>query len=80
MRVPLYSIAAGELGSDAGSVQSNLTRAFDIAKPWDAVILLDEADIFLEKRTIHDLVRNQLVSSMYNPSDIPKRVLVLPVF
>ena len=67
MRVPLYSITAGELGSDPSSVQANLTRAFDIAKTWDAVILIDEADIFLEKRTIHDLVRNQLVSSMDNP-------------
>jgi hypothetical protein len=67
MRVPLYSITAGELGSDSCSVQSNLTRAFDIAETWDAVILIDEADIFLEKRTIHDLVRNQLVSSMDNP-------------
>jgi hypothetical protein len=73
--VPLYSITAGELGSDSCSVQSNLTRACDIAKTWDAVILIDEADIFLEKRTIHDLVRNQLVSSMDGPFRYPDKAV-----
>ena len=28
-----------------------------------AVVLLDEADIFLEERSLHDLSRNALVSS-----------------
>jgi hypothetical protein len=67
MRVPLYSITSGELGSDAISVQRKLTEAFDIAKRWNAVILLDEADVFLEKRRVNHLVRNQLVSSRKIP-------------
>jgi len=63
MKVPLYSISAGHLGTDPATVQTKLTDAFEIATAWNAVILLDEADVFLEKRSIHDLQRNQLVSS-----------------
>ncbi|KAF1991107.1 P-loop containing nucleoside triphosphate hydrolase protein [Aulographum hederae CBS 113979] len=62
MRVPLYTIAAGELGTESWEVQNQLRQAFDIAAAWKAVILLDEADIFLEKRTLNDIRRNQLVS------------------
>lgn len=63
MKVPLYSISAGHLGTDSSTVQTKLTDAFEIATAWNAVILLDEADVFLEKRSVHDLQRNQLVSS-----------------
>lgn len=62
MQVPLYSISAGMLGTDAIDVQDRLNDAFEIATAWKAVILLDEADVFLEKREISDLQRNQLVS------------------
>ena len=62
MRVPLYSISAGELGLSAGSVEHKLRQVFDLTKNWNAVVLLDEADIFLEKRRMDDLVRNELVS------------------
>ncbi|CAI6332877.1 unnamed protein product [Periconia digitata] len=59
---PLYSISAGELGVDVDTVERKLQVALDVAKRWEAVLLLDEADIFLEQRTIHDLQRNRLVS------------------
>jgi SpoVK/Ycf46/Vps4 family AAA+-type ATPase len=62
MKAPLFTISAGELGTDSGTVQLKLDESFEIATAWKAVILLDEADIFLEKRTLHDLQRNQLVS------------------
>ncbi len=62
MQAPLYTISAGQLGTEPAVVQQRLTDAFEIATAWKAVILLDEADVFLEKRSIHDLQRNQLVS------------------
>jgi SpoVK/Ycf46/Vps4 family AAA+-type ATPase len=34
----------------------------DMASTWKAVLLIDEADIFLERRSLHDLERNSLVS------------------
>ena len=35
---------------------------FDLAEAWNAVLLVDEADIFLERRQNRDLARNGLVS------------------
>lgn len=65
MRVPLYTISAGDLGLRPEEVQYRLSSAFQLARRWSAVLLLDEADIFMERRSTKDLERNQLVSSMY---------------
>lgn len=62
LRRPLYMVSAGELGTDSRSLEGELNKILDIAHSWGAVLLLDEADIFLEKRTIHDIHRNALVS------------------
>jgi hypothetical protein len=52
--------------------EENLSKWFRLAEIWGAVLLLDEADVFLEKRIIADLKRNSLVSGktafmLYNP-------------
>ncbi|KAK5094892.1 hypothetical protein LTR70_003793 [Exophiala xenobiotica] len=62
MRRPLYSVSASELDYSAGSVESSLQEAFDLAARWKALILLDEADVFLEKRSDNELERNKVVS------------------
>ncbi|KAI6083344.1 P-loop containing nucleoside triphosphate hydrolase protein [Hypoxylon rubiginosum] len=61
-RRPLYTLSAGELGTSSDDLEKGLTKAFDLAKRWDAVLLLDESDVFLEERTREGLERNQLVS------------------
>lgn len=38
---------------------------FQRATSWGAIILIDEADVFLEKRQVKDLQRNSLVSGIY---------------
>jgi ATPase family associated with various cellular activities (AAA) len=43
-------------------MELQLTQVFQIAKHWDAIFLLDEADVFLERRSSQDLIRNALVS------------------
>ncbi|KAL1955242.1 hypothetical protein VTO42DRAFT_8901 [Malbranchea cinnamomea] len=62
LKRPLYMVSAGELGTDSRMLEAELTKILDIAHSWGAVLLLDEADVFLEKRTIHDIHRNALVS------------------
>ncbi|KAJ5927829.1 hypothetical protein N7466_006785 [Penicillium verhagenii] len=62
LKRPLYMVSAGELGTDSRTLEAELNKILDIAHSWGAVLLLDEADIFLEKRTIHDIHRNALVS------------------
>lgn len=59
---PLYSISVGELGVNPKELESKLAEILEIANAWNAIILLDEADIFMEKRASNDLVRNAMVS------------------
>ena len=47
---PLYSIHSGTLGTSAGKIRENLETVFRQAKRWDAVLLLDEADVFVMER------------------------------
>jgi len=47
---------------DADKINKELRMAFDRAKAWDAIILIDEADIYLAARSSLDLQRTLLVS------------------
>ncbi|AZG45316.1 AAA family ATPase [Gordonia insulae] len=60
-RRPLYSIHSGSLGVTAELVRKNLEVIFDRAKRWDAVLLLDEADVFVMERGL-DLAQNAIVA------------------
>ncbi|KAI0888962.1 P-loop containing nucleoside triphosphate hydrolase protein [Annulohypoxylon maeteangense] len=62
MRVPLYPLSAGELGISPETVERQLYQALTLCQEWDAVLLLDEADVFLEKRNKSNLQRNELAS------------------
>nr|POE94388.1 hypothetical protein CFP56_16628 [Quercus suber] len=62
LKCPLYMVSAGELGTDPAKLEFELQKILDIAHSWGAVLLLDEADVFLEKRETHDIHRNALVS------------------
>ncbi|CAG8719395.1 10991_t:CDS:2 [Cetraspora pellucida] len=61
LRLPLWVITVRELGSSPEKLEKELVKILDIAHIWKAVILLDEADIYLEKRSTVDLTRNTLV-------------------
>ena len=62
MRTPLYLLSAGDLGTDPKEVEKTLTTTLAMTAKWKAVLLLDEADVFLLARNAHDLERNKLVS------------------
>lgn len=61
-RRPLLSLTVADIGTDEQTMEDNLHQWFEMAASWDAIILIDEADVFLEKRTVADLQRNSLVS------------------
>ncbi len=58
---PLYSVSVGELGTNPDNLEKRLRAILDVATVWNAVILLDEADIFLEARNQTDVDRNAMV-------------------
>lgn len=55
-------LVSAELGITAQVVEERLPRVFKRATRWKAVLLLDEADILLKQRSVHDVHRNALVS------------------
>lgn len=61
-RVPLFAISAASLGTVPFEVEESLERALELCRLWEAMLLLDEADIFLAARTDHDIARNELVA------------------
>jgi hypothetical protein len=61
LKRPLYSVGIGELGTNVASLEQSLTRILETASTWGAVLLIDEADIFLEERNDNDIERNAMV-------------------
>ncbi|KAJ4257357.1 hypothetical protein NW762_008475 [Fusarium torreyae] len=59
---PLFYLQAEDLGINAASLGANIKRVFEMATEWNAVILLDEADVFMAERNPNDIHRNELVS------------------
>eukprot|EP01125_Pyxidicula_operculata_P022744 TRINITY_DN9546_c0_g1_i1.p1 TRINITY_DN9546_c0_g1~~TRINITY_DN9546_c0_g1_i1.p1 ORF type:complete len:694 (-),score=218.95 TRINITY_DN9546_c0_g1_i1:138-2219(-) len=74
---PLYSIGVGELGTTTDTLERKLRDILDISTSWNAVVLIDEADIFLEKRTKTDVNRNALVGIFLRLLEYHQGVLFL---
>lgn len=62
MQVPLFIMSAGDLGMDSKHIEARLLSVLGMCTRWNAILLLDEADIFLEERSRHEVERNKLVS------------------
>ncbi|ELR14969.1 ATPase, AAA domain containing protein [Acanthamoeba castellanii str. Neff] len=74
---PLYSVSVGELGTDTNELEKKLTEILEVSSSWNAVILLDEADVFLEKRTENDVKRNAMVGIFLRLLEYHQGVLFL---
>ncbi|KKY30431.1 putative aaa family [Diaporthe ampelina] len=62
LRVPLHTLSSGDLGSRPWEVEQGLSQILELVARWNAILLLDECDVFLEARSTHDLERNKVVS------------------
>ena len=60
---PLYRLDAGDVGSSTYGLEGRLETALKRCAHWNAILLLDEADVFLEARSVDDIHRNELVAS-----------------
>jgi len=77
VQCPLYSIAVGELGCDPIAMEKKLSQVLNLATQWKAVVLIDEADIFLERRTTSDIQRNALVGIFLRVLEYYRGILFL---
>ncbi|KAK1919974.1 hypothetical protein P3342_002269 [Pyrenophora teres f. teres] len=74
---PLLSITAADLGHEPDTLERSLLRYFKMASDWDAIVLLDEADVYLRKRTVDDMKHNSIVSVFLRALDYFQGILFL---
>ena len=68
---PLYTIGCGDLGTESYNVERVLNGSLALATKWKALVLVDEADVFMEERSNNELERNELVSGMTPNTSCP---------
>ncbi|TQS33202.1 hypothetical protein Golomagni_06460, partial [Golovinomyces magnicellulatus] len=74
---PLYPVTCGDIGTEPEAVEDYLESVLHIGKTWGCVVLLDEADVFLEQRSLEDLRRNALVSVFLRVLEYYEGILIL---
>jgi SpoVK/Ycf46/Vps4 family AAA+-type ATPase len=74
---PLYRVTCGDIGTEPVEVEQYLNTIFYLGKTWDCVLLLDEADVFLEERSVNDLQRNSLVSIFLRGLELYEGIIIL---
>ncbi|KAF5594801.1 AAA family ATPase [Fusarium pseudoanthophilum] len=74
---PLFRVTCGDIGTKPEAVEKYLESVLHLGKIWGCVVLLDEADVFLEQRTLTDLERNALVSVFLRVLEYYEGILIL---
>ncbi|ROW07796.1 hypothetical protein VMCG_03584 [Cytospora schulzeri] len=78
-RRPLLSLTSGDVSTSmsSDSVERNLNHFLTLGERYGALVLLDEADVYLEERRTRDLRRNGLVSIFLRALEYYRGVLFL---
>ncbi|KAL8790408.1 MAG: hypothetical protein Q9195_006364 [Heterodermia aff. obscurata] len=77
---PLYVVGASNIGVHLPLAEARLTRTFELAERWRAILLIDEADVFLDSRGSRgeaDVTKNGLVSVMLRALEYYKGILIM---
>ena len=61
---PMLSLTVADLGNKEEHMEERLSTWFRLAENWNAIMLIDEADVFLEERKAGHLQRNCLIAGM----------------
>ncbi|KAI8942807.1 hypothetical protein NX059_000850 [Plenodomus lindquistii] len=77
LRRPLYRLGASELGSNPGTVESILQRALLLCAQFGAVLLIDEADVFMAARSSFNLQRDELVATFLRLLEYYSGIMIL---
>lgn len=72
---PLYQV--GMEYTTPQALETALKEILEVAAVWDAVVLIDEADVFLEARSKKDLHRNAMVATLLRILEYHSGVLFL---
>jgi SpoVK/Ycf46/Vps4 family AAA+-type ATPase len=74
---PLYRVTCGDIGTEPQAVEEYLKSVLWIGSTWRCVVLLDEADVFLEQREKMDMKRNAVVSVFLRVLEYYDGILIL---
>ncbi len=73
---PLYSVQAAQLGIKATDVETNLVAVLDRGSRWNAVVLIDEADVYVVERG-RDMEHNAIVAAWLRVLEYQTSILFL---
>jgi len=84
-RKPLVVASAAELGVSGNSLpppgtsyaSNSLHNILALCKTWDAILLIDEAEVYLEARSLGDVHRNATVSNFLRQLEYHQQVIFL---
>ncbi len=76
MKRALYTIQCSQLGTDASTLEENLMKILARGRRWNAVTLLDEADVYVRTRG-NDLTQNAIVGVFLRVLEYHSGVLFL---
>ncbi|KAI4593478.1 hypothetical protein KJ359_009369 [Pestalotiopsis sp. 9143b] len=74
---PLFRITCGDIGTEPEKVEKYLDSVLHLGKIWDCIVLIDEAEVFLEQRSLEKLERNALVSVFLRVLEYYEGILIL---
>ncbi|KAF4967303.1 hypothetical protein FSARC_5133 [Fusarium sarcochroum] len=74
---PLIALTSGDLSVDSYNIEANLSYFLELGQRYGALVLLDEADVYLERRRAKDIARNGLVSVFLRALEYYRGVLFL---
>lgn len=75
---PLFVVSVAEIGLDASRAERRLEKVFALATKWQAVLLIDEADVFLETRNHSSPAsQNALVSVLLRVLEYYEGIIIL---
>lgn len=77
LQCPLWCLSVSELGLTPKSLEETLVQVLDVAASWGAILLLDEADLFLEKRKASDMKRTAMTGVFLRQLEYYRGVLFL---
>jgi SpoVK/Ycf46/Vps4 family AAA+-type ATPase len=70
-------LTSSDIGSNPTKIEAILSDGFQTASSWGAVLLIDEADVFMERRSTNDLKRNVLVAGFLRALEFYDGILFL---
>ena len=74
---PLYKVNISDLDLNPSALELKLSEINKLSRQWNSILLLDEADIFLEMRDLNNIARNTMVSIFLNFLEYNKNLIFL---